>query len=644
MLIIAGYDKHKSEWNCFKTVILGEVMSGKTSLRKTLKTRRSHLTDSEDRTVGVEQDVIYLDENLHTSLYDFGGHNTYEFLHQLCVSNQSIILITVDLPDYDQSKDFAQKVGRWYQTATSRVLQPYILLIGTKTDKCPDEECKIKEKQIMQELERLKKRKNRSIEDFIDALENKLDEVISLLPASEADKARMKEDEEKFVEFVKQHSEQDPDIKAKIASIFEKSAGISELNLMSEIAFNKHRLERQPIIHPQMQLVSSQKLQGIDELRNTMHDIVKRHPDLFPAFQIPITWKAVVDEIKNCQALMTVDKFYQFCKKKGIKDQKEMDSLLQYLRAAGIVFHYRDQRPSSDLQGVVFLNPNWIFKIVGNIYNHFYLSGDKEIPTIKENLKELHLTGKRIEEMFSEFINSGLMVQRMLDYLLLKEHVEKDQIVHVINLLVHLDICCLHSSSEDAESSEVTIYRFPCLLSTNPPEQAQSEWPEKCPDDVNEFQMDVCFNTNIDPPGLFPKWSIRINDHFGKRIDWRSGCIAVLKDSNSKIRIMNHGSPDGGDVHYSLSARVRKGESEEYAEVGNVLHAIHVQLRFLQLQHPYILMDSWAVQMCPHCQTAVERPLDKVMRISPDRQRSKCDHCRHPLILHRYYPNRFIGK
>ena len=87
----SGYTGVKTAFHCFKTVILGEVAAGKTSLRKTIQRMTSHLTDVIDRTVGVEQDVIQLGDNLQTCLHDFGGHETYTYLHQVCLTNQTLI-------------------------------------------------------------------------------------------------------------------------------------------------------------------------------------------------------------------------------------------------------------------------------------------------------------------------------------------------------------------------------------------------------------------------------------------------------------------------------------------------------------------------------------------------------------------------
>ena len=625
----------KTAFHCFKTVILGEVAAGKTSLRKTMQKMTSHLTDVIDRTVGVEQDVIQLDDNLQTCLHDFGGHNTYTYLHQVCLTNQTLIGLAVDLPKYE-SKNFSKMVGQWYQRTVSRVLQPYMLIIGTKSEKCAERDIDMKRSHIMNELRKLQEKQRSSHEKYIADLEDLVDQVLQLLgDCGDEEKHELIQNEDKFVARVKSYAKEHPEINSKIRRIFAKSSGIFVSNILSEISFRRRRLEKQPIVHKDMMIVSSKSMRGIEELRKTICEIVRENAELFPVFDIPVSWKNIIELIPQSTSLMKRREFQNFCQLNGITNEEDITKLFRYLCSAGIVFQYEDFRPCSDLQDVVFLKPNWIFEIVGCIYNDFYLSGERELPNVKECLEALGLTKIELNKMHRELISCGIMAEKVIHYILHKYGVSKENMQYVIGLLVHLDICCQHTTADGIESSECK-YRFPFLLSVDPPRMSEDEWPTSCPHDMVEYHMHVYINSPVDPPGLFDKWSIRTNDLFKKRHDWKDGCIASPKEGSSKIRILNHGSESDDDVFYSVCLRVKPAKA---ATMRNVLTIIYMQLRFLYQQYPYVVMKWWAV--CPVCEIPGQWPLDKILNVQPDQAATiTCDECCSTMPVDRLFPGR----
>ena len=632
MFIFPGYGEKITRWQCFKTVILGEVESGKTSLRKTMKSRRSHLTEKPERTIGVEQDVICLDEHLQSCFLDFGGHESYTFLHQACMTNQTVICIAVDTPKYE-SKDFPKYVGDWYLKAVSRVLQPYIFIVGTKADQCSKEELDGKQSDIMKKLQTMQIKQRSTVEEKIEELENKRCDLLNLLPESEEQKKNLIENEEEFTKQVNQYANADPRNSSRIDDIFAKSPGLNMSNILSEIHFTKQCLDMLPIIHQDMLHVSSKSLKGIEELRNTICRVVRDNERLFPAFNIPVTWRDVIQAIPPSEPLLSDGQFKRLCNSKGITDQVQIDILLGYLKAAGIVFQYDDHRPFSELENTVFLKPNWIFEIIGNFYNHFYLSGEKEMPALQEILAELNLTEIDLRHVHEELRRSGIMNEKVIKYILRKCDVTKDKMKYVLGLLVYLDICCLHVASGEPDSQE-RKYRFPFLLPATPPPESEKEWPETCPAELIEYHLQVYLDSPVDPPGLFDKWSIRTNDHFVKRFDWKKGCIAVLKDGCGKVRILNQGSDSEGDVHYSVCARVKP---EKSATMRNVLQTIQIQLRYLHLQYPYVVMKWWVV--CPDCKVPGQFPLDKIIKIEAEEEASTtCEKCNASMPVQRLFP------
>ena len=625
-----GYEGNITRFQCFKTVILGEVESGKTSLRKTLKSRRSHLTEKSERTVGVEQDVIFLDEHLRSCFLDFGGHESYTFLHQACMTNQTVICIAVDTPKYE-SKDFPKHVGEWYLKAVSRVFQPYIFIVGTKAEECSKDKLDEKRSDIMEKIRIEQSKQRLTIVERIKELVKTRSDLLNLLPLSKEQKDNMIENEEEFMKHMNQYANADPKNTSQIDNIFAKSPGLNLSNIFSEINFTKLCLDKQPIVHQDMLYVSSKSLKGIEDLRNTISRVVRDNERLFPAFDIPVAWRDVIQAIPPSEPLWSNDQFKELCKSKGITDQVQIDTLLGYLKAAGIVFQYDDHRPFSELKNAIFLDPNWIFRIIGTFFNHFYLSGEKEMPGLEEILKDLNYRKTVIPNVYKELRRSGIMNEKVIKHILRKCGVTEDKMDYVLSLLVYLDICCLHVASDEPDLQE-RKYRFPFLLPATPPPESEKEWPEPCPVEYIEYHLQVDLVSSVDPPGLFDKWSIRTNDHFVNRYDWKMGFIAVLKDGCSKVRILNHGSDSKGDVHYSVCARVKP---EKAATMRRVLQTIQIQLRYLHLQYPYVVMEWWVV--CPVCKVPDQFPLDKVIKIQPeDAATMTCAKC--PRSIRKLFP------
>ena len=114
-------------------------------------------------------------------------------------------------------------------------------------------------------------------------------------------------------------------------------------------------------------------MKGIEELRNAICSVVRDNESLFPAFDIPVAWRDVIQAIPQSEPLLSNDNFKELCKSKGITDETLIDKLLGYLKAAGIVFQYEDHRPFSELNNVIFsetkldFQNNWKFFTITSI-------------------------------------------------------------------------------------------------------------------------------------------------------------------------------------------------------------------------------------------------------------------------------------
>ena len=611
---------------------MGHYESGKTSLLRSLKENTSTLTEESERTIGVEVDTVELTQALSANIYDFGGHETYYFLHQVCLTVQTLICVVVDMSKYSMTH-FKEMVSDWYHKTTSRVLQPYMLLIGTKIDLCEDKsKVIILEQETIEKLENIENKELSTLKLQLEILQDYRKSVTAHLPDL---------GENNLAEHVETIKQKNPSLFNKINDIFQQMPGINAMNIDREIEFLEIRIQKRPIVHGSFAFVSSKTLEGIDELRKTMCQIVKDHPSLFPSFDIPVSWTPLIRHIKSSTLAPMIElvEYENICRKYNISMEGGGKLILDMLRSTGQLLQYRSNRPLCDLDNIVILQPNWIFQIIGFIYNHFYLSGKKPIPTLNEVLRKIHLTQPEVENMYTKFMRSGIMRQEVLDYAFGVVKVSRADQPRVLGVLTQFDICCVHTttSSERPGPKEIQMYRFPCLLSEYPPDEVAIEWPQETPKDFDDYHVRVYFNTPVEPTGLYEKWSIRTNDLFRRRYDWKNGAVATDINGKTKIRMEKHVDVGDGDVWFGLSVRAQK---EKAAEARNIFLVAYAQLNYLHRQYPYVRLKWWA--LCPQCREPGQWPLDKVIKI--DNKEITCDHCDITMKQHRLFPAYSLGE
>ena len=449
---------------------MGQYENGKTSLLRSLKENTSTLTEESERTIGVEVDTVELTEALSASMYDFGGHETYYFLHQVCLTVQTLICVVVDMSKYSMAH-FKEMISDWYHKTTSRVLQPYMLLIGTKIDLCEDKsKAGILEQETIEKLENIENKELSTLKFHLNILQDCRRSVTDLLPDLGDNNLA------KHVETIKQEN---PHLFNKINDIFQSMPYINAMNIDREIEFLEIKIQKRPIVHGSFAFVSSKTFEGIYKLRETMCQIVKDHPSLFPPFDIPVSLTPLIKHIKSktLAPIIELVEFQNICWKYNISMEEGGKLILDILRSTGQLLHYRSNRPLCDLENIVILQPNRVFEIIGFIYNHFYLSGKKPIPTLNEVLKKIHLTQLEVEDMYTKFMRSGIMSQEVLDYAFGVVKVSRADQPRVLGVLTQFDICCVHTttSSERPGPKEIQLYRFPCLLSEYPPDEVAIE-------------------------------------------------------------------------------------------------------------------------------------------------------------------------
>ena len=122
--------------------LLGDTQAGKSSflasLKNMMKPTRVHLLD---RTVGAEvYKYEYIDGDSHVELYifDFAGHKSYEFFHQIYLTPYAINIIFIPCP-FDLI-ECREQLKRWIYLITAKIPDSMFVVVLSKCDLLLDKE------------------------------------------------------------------------------------------------------------------------------------------------------------------------------------------------------------------------------------------------------------------------------------------------------------------------------------------------------------------------------------------------------------------------------------------------------------------------------------------------------------------------
>ena len=124
-----------------KILVMGNTMAGKTSLVRAMSTGQPFLTETEDRTIGVEETTVCFSETVQCRVQDCGGHRAYMLTNQLMISDSALALIVVDISQYKLTEEcFRENIGGYLEILCERNSKAYVIVVMSKVDQLSDSE------------------------------------------------------------------------------------------------------------------------------------------------------------------------------------------------------------------------------------------------------------------------------------------------------------------------------------------------------------------------------------------------------------------------------------------------------------------------------------------------------------------------
>ncbi|XP_078617558.1 malignant fibrous histiocytoma-amplified sequence 1 homolog [Branchiostoma floridae x Branchiostoma japonicum] len=372
-----------------KLMFVGQTGSGKTSLCLTMIGGKAHIEDKSDRTIGVDiRSYIDQTHGVGYKIYDFGGHDVYHYTHRFFLTHLGLYLLCVDLPGY-RSGEFQERVGKWITSISSHVTRPYLIVVGTKSDKGD----------VMEKIALLE-RDIKSAETAVrQALEEEISRCQETLDSREQGLGLRGKDDH----FVGLSREEVLDKQTSLQKLLDSRPG----NLM-----DVHIVQ-----------VSSKRNKGIDVLRAKMAEIVQERIGVSSSRQLPQSWSDFDYLIKQKTSKPYLD--LTECKQRGRDvgmENTDVLNALEYLHVMGDILFYRHIQGMEDK---VFQDPSIILKLFKQLFRH-------DMAQHLQKAEKLMATDRQ------QFLERGVVSEEFVDAVLPKE-AESFQLL--LPLMKHFGLC-----------------------------------------------------------------------------------------------------------------------------------------------------------------------------------------------------------
>ena len=545
-----------------KILVMGITKAGKTSLVEALESGNPFLAELDERTIGVEETTMKLDDKIECKLLDCGGHKAYMLTNQLMVSDNSLALIVVDGSLYQfTAQCFRCNIGDFLQILYERNSRAHVAVVVSKVD-------------LMVDMSR-------------EEMSRKWNEHLHT----------------RLCQFLEIRQVQ---IKRMAATI---AAGDSHENKF--VSERLQFLESQQItVEEKVILTSAATLEGVVSLKDRLRQLCGDER-LLPSLHtdLPSSWVTVEDELVIPQPHTSVpitDVSYamQVCAKHGLTEERCLE-LLIYLNKVGSILYYSYQKTLSQ---VLFPVPPFVVNVLKAVFRH-----DHHLLEYDYRFIGADIGPKQFKEMKCDLVCNGIARVSMLLALWSEFHLTADRHVDVfIKLFLALDLAYLTGSSDvvvqelsdtlgrheitstlsmstdtistTSESSKQANQMDSCkelicklkqdnvglllpwLLNDEEPNDVSQLWCADVADGVMQVVVEYSFAYNC-PLGLFERLSARCHRHHPNYIrHWSSGLLMCYGAVSLLFCCSKNTSPG----FLRLSARVVKS----HHSVGRLWHVL----------------------------------------------------------------------
>ncbi|XP_062511335.1 malignant fibrous histiocytoma-amplified sequence 1 homolog [Corticium candelabrum] len=507
-----------------KILVMGTTMAGKTSFVEALESGKPFLAEPDERTIGIVEKVMKLDDKIECKLLDSGGHRAYMLTNQLFISDNSLVLIVVDSSQYKFTQQcFRRNIADFLQVVYDRNSRAHIAIVVSKVDLMVDMSREEMSRKWSEHL-------YTCLRQFLKIRQAEIDQMKRIIATGDSPKNKYVSERLHFFDF------------------------------------------QRITVEENVLLTSASTHEGVVSVKNCLRDLCGNER-LLPSLhtKLPSSWVTVEDKLITPQphtSVPIIDVSYamQVCVEHGLTEESCRE-LLNYLNQVGSILYYSHHLTLAE---VLFPVPPFVVTLLKAVFRHDHESLEYDYRFIGAGVGP-----QKFKEMKIDLVCNGVARISMLLALWSEFHLTADHHVDVfIKLFLALDFGYLTGSPNDvvqelehtwgrrqitltppisanrtSDSSGHTIEQYrlqeqrdsckemisklkqhnvglllPWLLNDEKPEDASELWPLDIPHGVMQVSVEYSFAYDR-PLGLFERLSARCHRHSNYICHWSSGLL-----------------------------------------------------------------------------------------------------------------------
>ncbi|XP_054612290.1 malignant fibrous histiocytoma-amplified sequence 1 homolog [Dunckerocampus dactyliophorus] len=490
-----------------KLVLMGLKGAGKTQLQQSVLSGR-HDSQGVKGGDGIQVASWVADGGLTFLVYDLSGKQNLDLIKAFFLSPGALYILVVNLKAYSPCRFYAH-VGYFLHLLGAKAPRAVVLLVGTHADLCGEAELEEKRLDIHRQV----------------GLQRMRDTQVLVSLALNVDQAL----QQGFA--ARTSNPHNPFYAVSDSNLWQKRARLQFLL--------NHRLQ---ILSPVLS-VSTQTQTNIQRLREKLTFVVK-HKDIFPNLHrvLPRSWQMLEELYPKSEDLWLSWLDAAHLGHQAGLTEENLQSALSYLHESGQLLYFED---NPALKDYVFHNISRFIAVLNVFFQRDELAlldcqvSDAEAG--KEEEENLRVV--RLQRHLESFLRCGLLPSTAI-HLLLGPLVQTQQEQKLfMELLEKLGVCyCVNKPrGKPPHGAAVLWYKFPIYAGSEETEPDPSSLPP-CPlMSAEQLQIQYSFPF-LFPPGLFARFSVRINSHVAQRSDGPNRILAY----RGKVPVVISHRPSAG--------------------------------------------------------------------------------------------------
>ncbi|XP_035679870.1 malignant fibrous histiocytoma-amplified sequence 1 homolog [Branchiostoma floridae] len=604
--------------NYQRLVLVGETMSGKTSLAQTLMANSSQLTRVEQRTVVLEQQAWPAEGGIEIQINDFGGHEMYHLTSPCFFTPDATYLLIFDINNYTP-QDHHKHMGSWMDVVRMKVPRANIRMVGTHKDKCSPEEIKVKLQYIAKRVGEDEVKWRADITSQLEMIEHDSNECL-------AERARQKQRKCLQSQLENLPILHEPGSPVEIRTVSSSDfSGIDSLSsyirelckhvgsngrYIPKIWFDLHEMLQSEkydnqhwISWKDLQLLFSELLVDNDHSKKLFNQIEHMghfeydsdsgslNGDSDSSEEMTTTLHEepkVTADVHSCVKVMPCCDYEQETNAAAQTDTSiQVENKGNNANAPQPTIYYLETEKSrgesmglsSEISDRLFTTLQYL-KAVGlitwypddeKLQNLIFHRPAKLVDIFKaivnHDIKNqldfndvvFSTVGQFSKQSFAmavqEFESTANLSVAIVECLWHKLGFSKEDTKSLIKLMIKFDICYEVLDSKVAPGLQPSHrLHIPWYLSADPPKYLSKMWPQPPPDDYQQLTMQYHFPTFC-PRGLFERASVRLHQHIAQRVNWKNGVWAVVDSRQILLTRSTTDDGSGREEVFTLSVR-----------------------------------------------------------------------------------------